>query len=88
LQKQYLVILRDRHQLAQIGFSAGMDVDELLAAMTHFHDRHAAALPVEHLRRGLPQYRLREDSRTSAEIEYARHQRGSCFVAVVGFCER
>ena len=40
---------RDREQLAQVGLRLGGDRHELLAAVAHLHDAHAAAAPVEHL---------------------------------------
>ncbi len=49
LQEQHLVVGGDAHQLAQIGLGLGGDAHEFLAAMAHFHHRHAAAVPVDHL---------------------------------------
>jgi hypothetical protein len=41
LHEQHLVVRRHGQQLAQQAFGLGMDGDELLAAVAHFHHRHA-----------------------------------------------
>ena len=51
LQEQHLVVGGNVQQLAQVGFGLGDDGGELLAAMAHFHHRHAAAVPVEQVLR-------------------------------------
>jgi hypothetical protein len=53
LQEQHLVVGRNAHQFAQVGFGLGGDAHELLAAVAHFHDRSAAAVPIEHFVGGL-----------------------------------
>jgi hypothetical protein len=47
LHEQHLVVARDAEQFAQIRLGLGGHLDEGLAAMADFHDRHAAAVPVE-----------------------------------------
>ena len=53
LQEQNPVAGGDRQQCAQIGLSLVGDADEFLAAMTHFHHRHAATVPIQHFGGGL-----------------------------------
>src|SRR3954471_4028158 len=73
-QEQQLVIRRHGEQLAQVLLGVGGDADELLAAMTHLHHRHAAAVPVEHLVAGAGKDFRGQHRRARAEIEDARHQ--------------
>ena len=77
LQEQHFVVFRNSHQFAQVGFGLGVNGDEFLAAMAHFHHRHAAAVPIEHFRSGLLQHRFRQHRRTRAEIDYSCHQLSS-----------
>src|SRR5690606_27799138 len=73
LQEQHLVVGRNAHQLAQIGFGGGDHPLEIGRAMAHFHDAHAAPVPVEHFLGGLAQYRLRQGRRAGTEVENACH---------------
>ncbi len=79
LQEQHLVIWRNGEQFAKAGFGMRMDRDELLAAMAHFHDRHARTMPVQHLVARFFQNLLRQDRGPCAEIEYSPHFYCSAF---------
>ena len=71
LQEQHLVVRGDREQLAQqlLGFLS--HAGEGLAAMAHFHHRHAAALPVGELLADLFEDFHGQRGRPRSEIEYA-----------------
>ena len=69
LHEEHLVIRRNREQLAQIGDRASLQGHEVLAAMTHFHHRHAGALPVEHFIGCLAQHRLWNQRRARGKVE-------------------
>ena len=60
-------------QLAQIGLGLFGDGDKLLAAMAHFHHRHAGTAPVEHFGLGLFQNRLGQHGGTCAKVVWAWH---------------
>jgi hypothetical protein len=64
LQEQHLVVGRNAHQFAQVGLGLGGDAHELLAAVAHFHDRGAAAVPVEHFLGRLLENFLRQRRRS------------------------
>src|ERR1700736_6304768 len=49
LQEDHGVFVGDAHELAQAGFGVGNDAFKFGGAVTHFHDGHAAATPVEEL---------------------------------------
>jgi hypothetical protein len=49
LQEQHLVMRGDAQQRAQVAFRFLGDRHEVGAAMAHFHDGHAGAVPVEQL---------------------------------------
>ncbi len=68
LQEQHLVIGRDRQQCAQVAHGGLVDRDELGTAVTHLHDRHAAAVPVEHLGGGLFEHFLGQDGGAGGEV--------------------
>ena len=63
----------DRQQGAQVGFGLLGDRDELLAPVAHFHDAHAAALPVQHLAGCLLQHLFGKRGRSGREIEGTGH---------------
>ena len=68
LQKQNLVVRGDRQQVTQVLLSLGGNGHELIAAMAHFHDRQAFAMPVEQLGLGTQQDSFRKRSWTCAEV--------------------
>ncbi len=68
LQEQHLVVGRNCQQRAQIGFRLLGDGDEGLAAMAHFHHRHAAAAPIQQLLSDLLQHHFRQRGRTRTEV--------------------
>jgi hypothetical protein len=67
-------------KLAQAGFRLRVNRDEFLAAMTHFHDRHARSVPIQHLVACFFQNRLRQNRRPRTEIEYSPHFYRSAFL--------
>jgi hypothetical protein len=73
LQEQHLVMGGDVEQFAQIGLGLFGDGDEFLAAMAHFHHRHAGTVPVEHLGLGLFQNRLGQHGGTRAKVIWTWH---------------
>ncbi len=84
LQEQHLVTLRHGQKLAQVGFRLLGDGHELLSAVAHLRDAHAAAMPVQHLLPGLPQHLFRQHGRTGAEIESSSHSQ----LSVVTLCNQ
>ncbi len=68
MHEQHGVVLRDLQQLAQIGLGLRDDGLELRPAVAHFHHAHAAAVPVEHLGRGLFQHLFRNGGRPGGEV--------------------
>lgn len=44
LHEEHLVVVRHLEQRAQVGLGGGGDAHEVLAAVRHLHDGHAAAL--------------------------------------------
>ena len=66
-----LVVSGDREQLAQVRFGFLRNADEGLAAMADFHDRHAAAAPVDHFCLSLLENFQGQCGRPWGEIEYA-----------------
>ena len=69
LNEQDLVVVRDVHQLAQVGLGLVGDLLEHLGAVAHLHDAHTAATVVHHLVPDLLQHGLRHHSGTGGEIE-------------------
>ncbi|WP_243856818.1 hypothetical protein [Paraburkholderia sp. BL6665CI2N2] len=51
-----------------------MDRHELFPAMAHFHDAHAAALPIEHFVGGLTQHFFGHGRRAGGEIKDAHRE--------------
>ena len=74
LQEQHLVVGRDGHQLAEVGFGLLGNADVGLAAMAHLHDRHAVTVPVEHLVAQLFQHFDGQRGGAGAEIEHTGHE--------------
>ena len=83
LQEQHLVILRNCQQFAQAGFSLRVNRDEFLASVTHFHDRHARSVPIQHLVARFFQNLLRQNRGPCTEIEYSPHFRLLRFLEVI-----
>ncbi len=78
LQKQHRVVVGHAEQFAQIRFGALRDFDELVAAVTHFHHRHAGAAVVEQFRCRFFEHFQRQRRRTCGEIECAFHDFTPC----------
>jgi hypothetical protein len=74
LQEQHLVVRRNRHQRAQVGFGFFGEGDEVLAAMADFHHRGARARPLEHFVAGLRQYGFRNRSGAGREVVGTAHK--------------
>src|SRR5882672_1027328 len=85
LEEQHLVIGRNLEQLAEILLRGRGDLDELLAAMAHFHHRHARTVPVEHFRGSLREHLLGQDCRARAEIDHPRHWPAAPFASSSSF---
>src|SRR5690606_16422332 len=77
LHEQDLEIIRYRQQGPQIGFGLVTDTAVVLAAMAHFHDGGAAALPVAHFLGGLLQDLERQGGRPRRKIPGTLHHAGS-----------
>ena len=73
VQEKDLVILRDTDDLSEISFSGIDDILEHFGAMAHLHDRHTAALVVEHVGSSLLQHLYGQNGRTSRKIVSAMH---------------
>ncbi len=71
LQEQHLVVRRNRQQIAQILLRLFGDGSVIVAAMAHFHDRQALAMPVEKLRLGALKDGFGKRSRTGTEVKGA-----------------
>eukprot|EP00042_Codosiga_hollandica_P000646 m.924019 g.924019 ORF g.924019 m.924019 type:complete len:468 (+) comp116546_c0_seq1:367-1770(+) len=71
LHEQDAEVARHCQQLSQISFGRLGNGDELLAAVAHLHDAHAAALPVQHLGRHLAQYGLGQGGGAGGKVERA-----------------
>jgi len=72
-QEQHRVVVRDADQATQIGLGLGGDGHELRAAVAHFDNGGARAVPLQHLFLRLAQDRFRQGCRAGTEIERARH---------------
>ncbi|MNO92653.1 hypothetical protein D3C76_842340 [compost metagenome] len=68
LQEQHLVVGGDGQQVTQVLLGLLGDGDVLIAAVAHFHDRQATALPVEHFGLGALQYSGGQRRGTGAEV--------------------
>src|SRR5690606_36939328 len=75
------VIRRHAQQLAQVGLRRVADLHKMPAAMAHFHHRHAAAVPIQHLGSDLLQYRFRQGRRARRKVPGTSHH---CSVGSVG----
>jgi hypothetical protein len=73
LQEQHLVVGGNAHQFAQVGFGLGVDGHVFLAAVAHFHDRLAAAVPVQEFVGSLFENGLGQCRGACAEIEDPCH---------------
>ena len=73
LLEQDLVIGRHVQQLAQINHRLAVDAGKFGTTVAHLHHRHAAAMPVEHVVRGLLEHLFRQYGGAGREIEDLGH---------------
>ena len=73
LDEQHAVVVGHVEQGLQVFGGALGDRDERLAAVAHFHDRHARALPVQHFGLGLLEHLDRQRRRARAEVIHTCH---------------
>ena len=68
LQKQHFIVRGDIQQITQILLGLGGNGHELIAAMAHFHDRQALAVPIKEFSLGALQDSFGKRRRTGTEV--------------------
>ena len=71
LEKYDGVLVGNAQEIAEAGFGVGDDVFEFGRAVTHFHDGHAAAAPVEQLFTDALEHGEWERAGAGVEVEYS-----------------
>ena len=74
LEEQDLVVVRNPHELAQIGLGGLDDVGEGGRSMAHLHDGHTGILILQHLVGCLLQHWLGQNCRAGGEIVNSCHR--------------